>query len=830
MWQIVAKHVQKQQQKRRIPTASSCRPSSGGGKSPGTAPRAGQQNFGRTATTTRNEADPSTIRRQHMIGKSKNNAEIHRRGLSSKASTFKVHSSVVSAAATGPSLSPTLLLSSPPSTLNDHYASFDERLSSSPSSSSLENSKNNTQALQVLLETLLHSQRLVRKNSSETENGASSNDHDYRSNGASFASTPLVKIPFEKAAATRSDDDDDDDEVTQMLLMPEASNNSVLSSSNSASGTERIDKKLTMSARASGTIDEKSTLSTGAAETLTVPHTEGIRESKEESPESARKSLIERVSANFCTAMKKKKRQHAFRQFQFAVSKDIVTELDPSLVVSLFHWLAGRRRPIEAREVMTQCVAILSADMPKQKKKLHSINIRMCDLVRYLDPNEAKPWRCEELARSLMIEVNAIPDNEQRHNCLRMLLSALVEQRLVSLGKLANVVYNKLEEEKAMSPMYLEHLLSMSKYYRQTDLPYAKILVTCAFEGQRPNPTSVAIVIENLFPFTNIDEIKMVLQAVVHLQSSQVRDGKQYDLDILTLETVSATAARTGSVDVIELIWDYLVESDKEPSVGIYESTAVAFSCHPDKLQNVFAVLNEMQSRGWTPSRALVRSISSRIRHSVVLIEAALNLVLDEIEEWHGLQRTNPENEQNSNKSTVPFPLPALNVALSAAGEEGEVDLALKIMKIVQDNDLPADSDTFSYALESLGKHVGKGRRSRDVTELNSYAIGKAVDFLAMMEAREINPTHHVIRSYVELLCRAGDVETATAVVSDSLASDKDAVDNKTLYKVSMANAERGQFDLARKIAGMGSEPMPFLLQRIQQIEEEELSVNFRQR
>ena len=84
------------------------------------------------------------------------------------------------------------------------------------------------------------------------------------------------------------------------------------------------------------------------------------------------------------------------------------------------------------------------------------------------------------------------------------------------------------------------------------------------------------------------------------------------------------------------------------------------------------------------------------------------------------------------------------------------------------------------------------------------------------MEEHEIYLTSDIVRNYVELLCLVGEVDTANAIVDDCLTNNKqDLIHDKTLYRIATANADRGDFDTAKRLASMTSEAIPTLYRRI---------------
>ena len=556
---------------------------------------------------------------------------------------------------------------------------------------------------------------------------------------------------------------------------------------------------------------EGSSRSSPVDQRRTVPDDEQmtLRAGSDDAVNGARAS---RTVKGFHEAVHGKKMVMANQIFWFAKRHDMADKLEPKNLLRLFSLCLRRREPFLALPILDQYVQnqnLRPIESEYDRKHYFNLYSRMVDALRFIDPEKHKPWDMEKLVRTVLDRVKSF-DYEGKSMCLPALLSSLLDQRLVTLGKLSRVIYeHMLEMRLELAPSYMEHLLSMSKYQRQKDLPFAEVLLSTVLRGHRPHPKIVANVVDNLFPYTNMEDTRMILQALVDLQSPRENgddDWRSYTLDMSVLETITAAIARTGDKDAIRLVWEYMDVSKIEPSIGIYESTAVAFCHHPDTYANAFAVLEEMQVRGYPQARALVRSMSTFVRLKSSFVETALNIVLADIDVWLATEDEDPNKR--------PFPLAALNVVLSAAAERGDLDQSVKIMNIVEQSKLPVDSETYCYAFEVLGKHVSfQLKRMRDTRELQAYVVSRAMDYLTVMEERDIALSPHLIREYVEMLCNSGEVETATQVVLDAL--ECGTVSNKTIYRIAMVNANRGSYDMARHLAGKGSEEMSFLLANI---------------
>ena len=165
---------------------------------------------------------------------------------------------------------------------------------------------------------------------------------------------------------------------------------------------------------------------------------------------------------------------------------------------------------------------------------------------------------------------------------------------------------------------------------------------------------------------------------------------------------------------------------------------------------------------------------------------------------------------------------------MSAYAWKGDVHGCLNLLNKAISHSVTLDTDTFSFALESVGKGTKRLVDNRNValSDFTRQSILdenlKAVESILKQfeEARDstgrpFEPNHHFVRNYVEFLCTLGQTETASMVAVDFLeqgnSSETRLVDNKTLARVAVDNAEAGNFDMARKCLASMSESLPFL-------------------
>jgi len=207
--------------------------------------------------------------------------------------------------------------------------------------------------------------------------------------------------------------------------------------------------------------------------------------------------------------------------------------------------------------------------------------------------------------------------------------------------------------------------------------------------------------------------------------------------------------------------------------------------------------LAEMERQGMEPSRALIRSISVYMRRAVHQVEYATKLL-----------------SELTSHGTVPTTA-ILNAVMSSCAERGDIDRTLSLIdEMFPRNNLRPNADSFSFAFEALGKHIGR-RKEKPLTERKvEQILQTASRLLTMMEDAGIPPSHHVIRDYVSLLCHAGDIEAATNLALE-MKKEVGLVRGKTIYCVAMANLELQNYDAARRLASCALEPMPFLVEQI---------------
>jgi hypothetical protein len=381
-----------------------------------------------------------------------------------------------------------------------------------------------------------------------------------------------------------------------------------------------------------------------------------------------------------------------------------------------------------------------------------------------------------------------------------------MEQKNVSIGEaFCRPLYQEMLDLKIpLSPTYLDNLLGYVRYNRRDDLPFPEILARVVQLGRRPHPVKAVSVLETAFPFDDTQATFVTLKCIYDLQAALAPEDDPYWVDIGTLELIGAMAAKEGHLDLALVVWDYIDLMGFAPTEHVYENTIVAFASSTATYANAFSVMAEMESKGLPVTRALIRSVSTKIRTSNKDLDAALN-------ELRGLRRA------GINVSTG-----MLNCVLSATAERGDIDRMMATLDEFSRYNLELDSESFSFAMETLGKNLLRRKRKSASEEVTNRCLEAAAVYLNLMEENGIEPTRHIVREYVELLCFVGEVKTATRVVLDFLESGG-AVHSKTIYRVAMANAKEGDLNMAKKIARYSVQPLPLLRDTIEQ--QEKLSI-----
>ena len=303
--------------------------------------------------------------------------------------------------------------------------------------------------------------------------------------------------------------------------------------------------------------------------------------------------------------------------------------------------------------------------------------------------------------------------------------------------------------------------------------------------------TTAISVLQNLFPFKNFDAVMTTLEAISELHT---RDSA-YQIDIGTLESITAAAASRGRHAICLKVWDMLDTQGIQPTETMYENTCTAFIMAFRQDENGFAVLGEMEAKGYTPSRALIRSLSRSLRISVGRVDSDYNFLV----------RNEIAGARVSKSS--------LHVIMAACAELGEVDRVFATMEDFDSRGIELDEDSYSYLMEALSKATGADRIFSK-SAAGQY-LAAAESMLGTMTEKNIKINRHTLHYYVHTLGNLGYAKEACNAVLDALEFGLE-VDNKTLNLLITDCGKTGDSDMAKFLCSKLTEPMEFLEKRFE--------------
>ena len=564
-------------------------------------------------------------------------------------------------------------------------------------------------------------------------------------------------------------------------------------------------KNVSMSAQAEKTETEK-TVHVVAPETTAQPPPPTSLTSPLPPSDQDRFEAVGSFHRSIASWMSRSRPHTAFQVFQRAQRKGYAKDLPLPMIRRLFFDLANGNHPIEAAKLLAFYRQVTACQCDGDPTGYVDELACLCYSFRHLDPQKNRKPKIEHLVRTTLHELQKL-DRAGQERCFPLMVSSLTSQRTVQIGRLARPVYNyMIEQNFEVPPGYWEHLLGNSKYNRKADLPYEQVLEKCIQAGRYPHPECVLHALANLYPYHDATATIRMLKCVLKLQQTPVEQfqqytfqGADYRVNLSTLELIGAAAASKGYYDMNLVIWDMMDVMGYEPTEFVYENTILAFLARPTTYANAFACLADMEENGFVPTRALVRSMSSYLRLASKNLHVANGVLKDMRQEGR------------------PPSVAAFNAVLSGAAERGDVDRALSMMDEFACNNLEPNSDSYSFALETFGKTLSRRRVNPASETLTASCLDLADSILSTIEEKGISLTQHIVRAYVELLCIAQETETATNVVRQS--HTRGLVNNKILYRVAVANLERGNLDVAREMLGNANPPIPGLARKIRQYE-----------
>lgn len=333
-----------------------------------------------------------------------------------------------------------------------------------------------------------------------------------------------------------------------------------------------------------------------------VPRDSGMGE------EEIRFHALKRVVAH---SLSKNEPLEAMAAFRRGISVGTAPKLPDQLLRSLL--LAFVSHPAEAFLVYSVIQSVTERTRFDSELALHR---RMCELLRFLDPEQVSHDNIQAIVRNVMKQLSRLP-REGQELCYPIMVSSLVQQRASGLTHVIRTIYDHMvANDLVVRSGYWEHLLSLSRYHRRDDLPYDEILERTVKLGNRPHPTTVLNAIANLYPFHNVEATFRMLKSFYELKSTEDTFREHvYIVDVTLLEAIGSAASMKGFINTNLIIWDLLDLTGQEPTEAIYENTIIGFCADSATYDKAFRVLFEMEMQGIRPSRPLIRSMSALFRY-----------------------------------------------------------------------------------------------------------------------------------------------------------------------------------------------------------------------
>lgn len=430
---------------------------------------------------------------------------------------------------------------------------------------------------------------------------------------------------------------------------------------------------------------------------------------------------------------------------------------------------------------------------------------RQCRAVATLGSSHGKHQQTKYTVEQLCNQIVLTQTREDQFKLLPILLESTLASSLNSVRSLSTTIYDFLiqQDDFKFEAEYLERLCHYSRYY-QNYLPFASVLQQLAATGVAPeNPPVIAQALAQLFPFVDMEVTQEAVQAVYEI----VHNGTNIPLDVGTLEAILSAAARSGKFDLGLLTWDLVDSLGHEPTEGMYECMVQAFVMSYRQDHRAFACLVEMEeAAGFTPSRALLRSMSRSLRFSASRIDNAYRMLV---------------SYQQGCKPTQA----ALNAIMSGTAELGDVDRTFSVLL----DDFPVNKmanpnqDSYSFAMESLAKN--SERKDEEETpplsdEEKRSVVKAAEQLLDMMTEGGTLVDGNVLHAYVQVLINCDELELATKTALDALDSSYELPDYTIILLVHEHGGKHKNFALSRDLAKRTREPLTFLWKRIQKWED----------
>lgn len=503
------------------------------------------------------------------------------------------------------------------------------------------------------------------------------------------------------------------------------------------------------------------------------------------------------IGRQFMQAIQQNKVEHA--KFIFNEAAAAKTKLPRKGILNLA-FLVVKDDPALALSFLKQ--------MERQEQTLSkgelALYTRLCGSVGKFTPGNHNRRYVTDFVENLLDQIKSLEQRTQQI-LLPGLITGLLTQPYHAVGTYAGTIYRYMvNNDFRLQPYLLRKWLMYSKYNRQDDLPFHDIMHKLTTLQSSVHPLILIQAINNMFPFTDTHQMCVALRAlqVFHqwnnlAEHPNLTRNEEFQIDLDSLECISAAAAKYGDVELMIIIWEVLQQCQYRPTEAIYENTILSFASRGADLRAAFGAINAMKGDGHDVSRSLYRSFTRALRAGV-----------------------NAENGMRILESSEDLiSLETLNAMMSFYAYRGDVTNVFHILKTMRSRNIKPDIHSYSFAMEVLGKHILALTSNATPYQLQ-VAWDHATNILDEMEKDDVLISRDLLRNYIELLCVTGESNLADSVVDDMIRDSPDLVCSKTLYTLIKVNVDNRDFDRARTLARQIRDDIPTIWNMISRQEQ----------
>ena len=509
-----------------------------------------------------------------------------------------------------------------------------------------------------------------------------------------------------------------------------------------------------------------------------VPENDSFENSNGKASEMlAEKRLVELVNAGEPTLAIK-----YYRDACFVAGEDKTSLFTDETIMRLYRLVVRRGRPVPALALFKD----YSENFPHLFSQNKVFMLKgICKTLGRLKYSVKKPQLRAKIVSDIIRLILQLDVADQTIVVPELLINCVQVPELVNLTQR---LYQHTQKHKMEFPTsVLQELLRTSSFDWEERIPLGEIAHQLHSVRGEKLGVSPTFLLEHKYPFLtpSFKDVKIYLRIILET-------GEPVDMAVL--EAIGAAAANAGDVELSTLTWEIVESRGFVVPQAFHENMIISMASNPDMYDGVFFLMNQMESHGFELTRALIRSISFKIRNN----------------RWQVFRATDILEERKIKGE--PINLASLNLVMTAWAERGDDKQCRALLNQFEDFGLKPCIYSYGCIIESLGKAMACRTYSRN--QLEARCVRTADEIMGELERWNIAPDRNFVRQYVELLLQFDQVETANEVL-DSMLGTKGLVDNRTLYRVATANIKTGNLVKARWYSVRGTESMPFLQSKI---------------